>query len=370
MRFRFFITLTFPLLVVALGCRDSAKRPTPASAAPTQSPLKPQPVETAIRVEPPTTIGGEKLPPGAKHEFLVSGKIANFLLVRVQDVNKGIESEYSITVRPSAPGSSPLKPVREGGRCCSSWMYELPATEEYSITFDPAGFRHGIEFSLLPNQNPVVDAGITAEQISIDFHGFADKDRLEFFPYANGDDCDVDDLHAPSHLGVDNGQFEFRVMPIEGLRRLWRARDNLERLESTLHQHVTKVDGTNLPYPWRQDAAALMTTRQEILKGDGWQGLRWVSGYAQDGDYPYTLGYVFEGISDDDQYFILVRADLDHPEHQNELPKVEKANAAGAPIDTEMRLGLEKLLAAAPPDSFQPNLSELDAVILSLKLRK
>lgn len=96
-----------------------------------------------------------------------------------------------------------------------------------------------------------------------------------------------------------------------------------------------------------------------------------------DEDYPSdNLGYIFEGISNDGRYFILIRADISHPDQKRLHPKRQINGPPGhtwespdPKVDAPARIQLERNLAAAEPASFQPNLDQLDAVIRSLKLK-
>ena len=293
-----------------------------------------------------------------------------FLLIRVNDARLATEAEYSILVQPPEANSLPLNPLREGGRCASTWLYKLPTAGTYRVTFAPKGVSHGLDITVLASRNAILDSGIKAEQIAIDFRGFAQKSQMHLAPYKSGDACDIDDLQAPAHWVVENGGFELRIMPLAGLKLLSLPDDPIYNLEDAVRRNQTVADAQKLPYPSRDDSASVMTARQELLVGNGWRGLRWIGGYAQDGDYPVGLGYVFQGISDDGQFFILVRASISHAQQQRDVAELEKANSNNAATETRMRLLLEKTLTVAAPDSFRPNLGELDAVVRSLEFRQ
>src|SRR5256885_13669160 len=89
---------------------------------------------------------------------------------------------------------------------------------------------------------------------------------------------------------------------------------------------------------------------------------------------PDRLAYVLQGISNDGRFFVIVRADISHPDVQSFSPPRLKP---GLPVSTYLknekdqsvrRVQLEKSLAAADTGSFVPSLSQLDQLIRSLKL--
>ncbi|MGC2365449.1 MAG: hypothetical protein WA555_10560 [Candidatus Sulfotelmatobacter sp.] len=376
MMFRFLqlLMLTMPLLIIVGGCRDSPRQTTisPAARSQDQAKVAPTPAKT-LEIIRPASFSAEQLSQNGSEELSVHGTVGQFLLVTVKNVKPTDKAEYSIVVRATGTGSQALKPVREGGMCTNNWLYALPQTGTYYVAFDPKGMKYGLEFDVLGDKNPITDAGIKPEQVSIDLHGFAQKDQLALVPYAQGDACNADDLWAPSHLAVENDRFEFRIMPLEGLKALWGTDESIAHLETALHGGGAIVDAKKLPYPVWKDAANVMTSRQEVLQGDGWRGLRWIAGYAQDGDYPAglgymfegSLGYMFEGISDDNRYFILIRASIANPDLKQDLSEDSKEEINYRLMATR----LNKALAAAPPASFQPNLDQLDSVVESLKLQ-
>ena len=361
------------LLMSVIGCRNPTDKPvqTPTPASPQEQAKTMASAARIVEVVPPASFSAEQLPQNGPEEFSIHATAGQYLLLRVNDVRLAREAEYSIVIQPPDNTSGTLKPVREGGRCASIWLYALSETGNYHVVFDPVGVKHGLEFDLLANKNPILDAGITSEQVSIDLDGFAQNSRLAAVAYAQGDACDEDDLGAPAHLALENDQIEFRIMPIDGLKLLWGTDQSILHLEAAIRDSDTKVDARVLPYAESKggDAANVMTSRQEALHGEGWHGVRWIGGYAQDGEYPSGLGYVFEGISDDHRFFILVRAPISNSQLQENSPAAAHKNPQSKSVQVEMRDRLSKALALAPPASFQPDLHQLDSVIESLKLQ-
>jgi hypothetical protein len=382
-------TLALALLAAAIGCRDSAKKAQPA-ASPTPAPQAQKPAPTAtpsaqaeavpaapIPVKPPASFNSDQLPHDKPAQFAVAGSAGQFLFVKVK--LGGRDPRDSVWVQPPGSNSGPLDALQKGGDCSGDFVYALPQTGIYRVEFDSAGREATINFSLLASNDPMLDPGITLEQISIDFGSFAQRDRMTVVSYAVG--CDEGDEPWPTHLGLDNGHFEFRIMQVAGYKKVFETDPDggraMTNLEAALRPGGKGIAGNKLPYAYKDRwGAYIMSARPEFLEGEGWRGLRWVSGQGGDEDYPSLgLGYRFEGISNDSRYFILVRADISHPDQKRLLPPRQingtppKTWESPGPHGEEARLQLEKALAAADPASFQPNLDQFDAVIRSLKLR-
>jgi hypothetical protein len=245
------------------------------------------------------------------------------------------------------------------------------------VEFDSAGRKASLDFSLLASDDPLVSAGIKPEEISIDFGSFAQQSQIVAVPYTEG--CDEGDESWPTHLGLERKHFEFRIMQVAGYKKVFEKYPRaMANLESTLRPSGKPIANNKLPYIYKDTwGAYIMTARSEFFEGEGWRGLRWIAGFGGDEQYPSSnLGYIFEGISSDGRYFILIRADISHPDQKRLLPP---RHINGTPPntwessdpkdETRMRLQLEKSLSTADPASFEPNLDQLDAVIRSLKFK-
>ncbi len=327
------------------------------------------PVE--LSVKPPASFTPDQLPQG-RVKFLVSGNTGESLLVNVSDDGR---HAYSVIVHPPGDSSTELSEPLQGDTCAGNFLYALPSTGTYQVLFDPAGQKHHVDLTLLAGDDAVLNPGITLEKISIDFGSFARKSELSVVPYSEIDGCGWD---MPSNVVVENDQFEFRVMRVAGYKELFKAGPEMTLLEAALRPGGKVPAEEKLPYAYKEKWGAYITSaRPQLLEGEGWRGLRWIRGSGGDEDYPsHGLGYMFEGISNDGRYFILVRAAIAHPDQKRFLPT---RHINGTPPntwewsepkeETEKRLFLEKSLAAADPASFRPNLDQLDAVIRSLKLK-
>src|SRR6266700_774397 len=381
--------LMLVLLFALIGCKKSsttappaaAASPTPAQAQKSAPPATPKPYTISTKpppdlgamipvktfqVKPPASFTPDQFPQDGAVEFLVPGSAGQALLVKLTEVGThsdpyGMASRARLEVRFLDVGSPALEP---GGDASGNWLYTLSQTGTYRVMLDPAGYKQNIQFTLLASGDPMVDPGIRAEQISIDFGSFARNDQLALVPYANFEG--YMDPAWPSHLGLQTKHLEFRIMPVAGYKKVFETeKDNsMARLEAALQPGAKAVAGHALPYPVYGDRGYNMEARQELLHGEGWRGLRWIGGFGQDTACRPDLAYVFEGITDDGRFFIMIRAAISHPATEQRWAKGCTSDAEAPKINAR----LERDLAAADPGSFHPNLDQLDAVIKSLKL--
>jgi hypothetical protein len=283
---------------------------------------------------------------------------------------------FSVKARLPGTGSPELDAGAED--CYSTtWLYTLPQTGTYQVVFDRGGERLGIAFALLDNSDPVAGPGIKPEQVSVDFGVFA-QGQLAAIPYNL--ECGVGDSW-PSHLGMKNRGFEFRIMPLTGYKAIFKQDRGMELLEAALQKRVKDASAVGLPYPGYGDSALNLATQPRFFQGDGWRGLRWIGAFGQDVSCGFALdgqdsAYVFEGLSDDGRFFILMRAAISNPAVGRQLNQDCVTALDATPkrnIDElfkkDMPAIFERDMAAADPASFQPNLDQLDAVIRSLKLK-
>jgi len=395
--------LTLALYAATIGCHNSSK-PSPQanpardkSVTPAATPISAEQVQTAppatpsptqaqtvlpepIQVKPPASFNSEQLSQTLPAHFTVAASAGQFLRVKV-DLGAGNNASESVSVQPPGSNSALLKALQNVGECWGNFVYALQDTGTYRVEFDSGGRAASIDFSLLAADDPMIDPGIAPEEISIDFGSFAQRDRIAVVPYTEG--CEEGDESWPTHLGLDNGHFEFRIMQVAGYKEVFAkylGAGAMTNLETALSSIGKATAGNKLPYVDKDRwGAYTMTARQELIEGEGWRGLRWIAGYGGgDEDYPSTsLGYIFEGISNDGRYFILIRADISHSDQNRFHPQRPVHGTPGhtweegdPKVETPARLRLEKALSVADPASFHPKLNDLDAVIRSLKLKK
>lgn len=240
-----------------------------------------------------------------------------------------------------------------------------------------------MEFSLLAGDDPMITPGIKPEDISIDFGPLAQKKDLApvFFGQWEG----YEDEWWPSHWAVEK-KVEFRIMQVAGYKAVFAGHDEkgdlevMENLEAALKPGATIPADVALPYPAFGDVGLNFSTRPQLVQGDGWRGLRRISAFSQDDGCifgPETfLGYVFEGITDDGRFFILMRRGVSNRSVGVLLQKecTEGTNSYDSRSDPFLKNVMPKLfdkaISEADPASFKPRLDQLDAVVRSLKIRR
>ncbi len=389
------ITLILALSAAANGCRNStkstqAKPPasgTPAAIVPTTVPT-PTALQsegaplTDIKVAPPSSFSPQQLPRDGNVRFLVPANAGDFLLMKVNEVVDPERPPRAVMTRPHTvpkanyaisiglPSKEPdaAKVVQEGGVCNDDSLYQLNQSGPYQVVFDTSegrqkGYQYAISFTLLAKNDPMVDPGIKPEQVSIDFDTFAKGKHLGAVPAVLAEGCL--DESWPFHLAVSNERIQFRIMQVAGYNKVFPSNQGVGLLEAAIAAGKTE-SVARLPYA-SSDADLHMWARQQILEGDGWRGLRWIGGYGQEVRCgPSELRYVFQGISNDGRFLILIRAAISHPAKQ----KRWASRCFGDDEVPKINALLAQDLTAADPSSFQPSLDQLDSVVRSLKLKQ
>lgn len=326
------------------------------------------PVKT-FEVKPPAAFGSDQFPQQGAFEFKITGKAGQVLHVKM---NQGWSGDL---VEPLADKSSRMVP---GGDELGNRLYVLPETGVYRVVAerteiaDTPAKEPAIQFALLNIGDPLVDPGIRPEQISADFSQFAPQAKWKFVPYSHFGE-EVDDFW-PSHLALQDGQFEFRIMPTEGYRRIVQTED-IDRFESALRSNGGEGDPRKFPYSSYGDAALMIATRPKLIQGDGWRGFRWIGEYAQDsGCFFSDLSYIFEGITQDGKFFLRMQTGIVNPQATKALTQrcgdESKARTFDEFFEKQMPVLFDKELSSADPASFQPNLDQLDAAVRSLKIHE
>lgn len=189
-------------------------------------------------------------------------------------------------------------------------------------------------------------------------------------------------------------------MSVEGIRKTLWEDDNwmkgLDRLESSLQPGGKIATPDRLPLVVFQESHLCFSGKQQVIESETWRGMRWIGWYAQDCtggpiSDPEPMNYVFEAISRDGRYFILLFANIGyiHPTPDwNRILKQEDAKSSKLvnplPVGRERSQAIDALdeeenrllrqsvsfhLDQAPPNSFNPELRQLDAAVDSIKLR-
>lgn len=293
-----------------------AEKPGQKPASPTQNRF--------IRVKPSVFFSAAKLPRDVKSEFSVDGIAGQFLRV-VVDENAEYDAPFSVSAL--APDGSEIKP----DDCDNDLAYPLPQTGAYRITFDPSGVEHTLRLTLLPHNDPLMDVGLKPEQVSIDLDSFERRHETKVLPPCSGQDD-----YFPAHLTLRGDHISIRIMQVAGYNKFFSRYSRMPQLVNALRPGFRGgIDAKELPEPNHHGAASVMTVNAEVLTGNGWRGWRWVEGSANlFRNYPDRLAYVFQGISNDGRFFVIVRADISHPDMQRFSPPPVKP---GLPVSTYLK---------------------------------
>jgi hypothetical protein len=357
-------------LLVDVGCR-TATISTAQTAVQDQKPITvkipgknpPKPSMSGahaktFHVTLPVAFRQDELPQQEIAEFQLTGKAGQILLVKLSNEN------LFVTIQRPEPSFQLLVPVMGGD--AHNRLYALPKTGSYQFALD-AGSKTSVQLNFLPSNDPMIDQGLGPDHFSVNLKAFAGNEQLVVVPYTLEEGEDYYNSW-PAHLAVEKEHFEFRIIPVAGYEEIFKKdgkESGMKLLEIALRTGSKNVDVERLPYPIYRFGGINMAARRDFFEGEGWHGLRWIGGFGQDSACRPELGYVFEGISDDGRYFIMIRADVSHSAtkqrwHQN-CTTDEKAPRINAALDHD--------LAVAAPESFQPSLNRLDTVISSLKFK-
>lgn len=152
---------------------------------------------------------------------------------------------------------------------------------------------------------------------------------------------------------------------------------NIEKLQQILDKNsLSAVSPTDLPGIFFFNAAGLFASRLSPVTFQNGQGVRWLTQYAQDFApvNNHELFYLYQGLTADQAYYVLAVLPVNHPAlaADDDLNAVVPPGGIAFPQDwsqaNDYYLQISQMLAAAPPDSFTPRLSHLDALIRSLKI--
>jgi hypothetical protein len=234
----------------------------------------------------------------------------------------------------------------------------------------------GIDFTMLANDDPLVDPGIAPDQISIDLGPIGKGKQMKLQPFGQWSGCSEDDSQ-PTHWELQGGRVEFQIMQVAGYKKALEPDSSMSRLESTLRLGKM-APVTELPYPSMPGIGLNLWGRQRFLEWDGWKGIGWVGAFGQDWVCSFAgedvLAYVVQAISDDGRFFVMMRVWVSNSEAGSHLDQKCLAGPKGRDFDNffknQMPVIFDKEVSTADPASFTPNLDQLDAVIKSLKLKR
>lgn len=155
------------------------------------------------------------------------------------------------------------------------------------------------------------------------------------------------------------------------------AQSSLAKLQAILASPSMPLTNENLPtIPFNGAAAQQYAAQAKIVSFANGSGVRMTSQYAQfpgpilkDGSY-----YHYEGLTNDGKYMVAImvpvtlpiQATAENPSADGVVYPSDISDTAA--LDAYFQ-GVTDLLNAATPDSFQPNLNVLDALIQSIQIK-
>ncbi|HKD81529.1 MAG TPA: hypothetical protein VKH81_17685 [Candidatus Angelobacter sp.] len=375
----FFLTLSF-CLTAAGGCKKSNPPPieqakpaptaTPSPAAHAAAPNAATPEDLlhvaaskTFQVVPPASFPVDQVPANEISEFLVAGHSNQMLRVEVAEEHK----EGPLHARVAAQvASGQALTAADPDFCDDEKLYPLTQEGTVRIVYDPHGTSSSLRFSLMERSDPMLNVGLTPQQVSINYGSLGKDKGSEVRPYLHS--CEVGSSW-PAHVVRESDAGWLRIAQVEGYERVFPNDRSMQFLISSLKQQAKPLDAKKLPFADDDDAAIVLTARTELMKGEGWTGWRWIEGSTQDEDYPGGLGYTFEGVTDDGRFFLRMTGQISHPALKR-LDPGDTQGPARAKAIRENRQLLEQALTKADPASFTPNLNEVDAMIQSIKIQR
>jgi hypothetical protein len=342
--------------------------PVPAQSVAVPAPKRPEDLlkQTAAKtfqVTLPASFSADQVPANEISEFLVAGEANKLLRIEVkEDTTRAQQQEIAAQVA----GGALLKPVTQY-ECPDEELYPLTQGAMVRVVYSPHGHKNALRFSFVDKSDPMLNAVLTPQQVSIDFGGLGQETGIEVEPYIHS--CGVGSSW-PSDLVVKSHAGWLRIIQVEGYKRVFPNDVAMQVLVSSLSQRSNPTDANKLPFADDDDAAIVMTARPEWIEGQGWKGWRWIEGSSQDGAYPGGLGYTFEGVTNDGRFFLRMIGQISHPELKRLDPINVLEEGARGKAERENRLLLKKIIVKADPASFTPNLNDIDTMIRSIRIQQ
>ena len=235
----------------------------------------------------------------------------------------------------------------------------------------PAPVQSGIPFSF-QNVSMVIPFGLS------------ESAKGEIVPEANETNSDPWSL-APEHVMITLNGYPLTREGFGPLIHVYPAEqyfnanpggaNSLTQLRNILSNPGTPLTQAKLPGIPFFNAAKLYSAQVSLLKFQSGEGVRMISESAQ---YPAPIVrelnyYHFEGLTSDGKYFIVGLFPVTAPlQATNDNPS---ADGIAFPADMGDEAGSQKyyqavtdLLNSASPDSFQPSLNQIDALIQSIQI--
>ncbi|MBI3166362.1 MAG: hypothetical protein IPG44_08225 [Anaerolineales bacterium] len=156
------------------------------------------------------------------------------------------------------------------------------------------------------------------------------------------------------------------------------AKNSLEKLQAILANPSMPLTNENLStIPFNGAAGQQYAAQAKILPLNNGNGVRMVSQYGQFPGHVVNNGsyYHYEGLTGDGKYMIAVMLPILLPlQSTAENPDADGIPYPSDPVQDENGMnayyqGVVDLLNSASPDSFQPNLNALDALVQSIQIK-
>jgi hypothetical protein len=143
------------------------------------------------------------------------------------------------------------------------------------------------------------------------------------------------------------------------------AAENIKRLQAILANPASATKD-NLPSVPFYNAAQMFASQMNIIKFQGGAGVRIVTAYSQ-APGPVTNDmtlYHFQGLTSDNKYYIIAILPVQSPSESVQFPGYD-----AQPANLEAYYSqVAATLNSAAPESFNPNLTTLDALIQSIQV--
>ena len=251
----------------------------------------------------------------------------------------------------------------------------------------PATLGPNVVDTLVPREQDGVEVAVDPLRLVLPPH-LASGVRGQQIPHAEGDNVapwDVDPGHVqiklegyPLQDRMHEPQID--VYPAQAYAEMYPAAfETIHRLDNILYPPGGPALNDQLPFVPFFNAAQVFTSNAQLISFQGGQGVRFLTEYAQ---YPasvnnHDLFYEFEGVTRDGMYYIVAILPVTAPM----LAETSDAGAAlptgGVPYpyfaDPEADMeayyaAIVNLLTTSSSDAFSPTLTQLDALIQSMRI--
>lgn len=235
--------------------------------------------------------------------------------------------------------------------------------------------------------SPTQTSGVAVSELGVQFiipDGLASGATSEIIPLANEETNSDPWSMAPEHIlftlngysaPPDAFDAVIRIYPAKEYAALnpW-AGESINNLQALLASPTITITNENAPtVPFIGSAAQQYAAQISLLSFNGGNGVRMISQYGQFPGHVIRSNsfYHYEGLTSDGNYLIAVLLPLTLPLEST----AENPEADGIPYPAEdfsamdaYYLGVTEKLNAASPDSFQPTLAQLDALVQSIQI--